>query len=453
MGGAELEKLVVGVRRYFVEGENLTALHGFAGLGMVVVNGVDMNTLGGVEFVAETAREVAVVHVNHSYRHPLWQPFLHHGGEEEEGEDYAEGEDDEVAGIELDAPQFAEHHSNSGVDVFVLHGAEGVERRELLFGVADDGRHAGTEAVDFFLGNGFDIETLHIVLAIGLGGTPSGVACHRLDFADIASVGLLAESGDVHFDGGAAVDVLKKVFAHGECHPRVAHVEDGNHRGASADEVAHLGIDLDDFAIARGDEVAVVLVALNLCHGTASLIDKGGGGIDILALSAFLGHEILLLGGSAVGLCHFVFGIDLVEFLGGDDAFFIKAFHPVVGFAVNIDGSLGFLPHLVGHLDLLFAGAVLGFLTLCRCSTADCGGLHHLGIDLGAVDVGEGVASFHHVALMDIDLVNTAGDFVADTVFGSIDFAHEYFFLWMDGHQSGQCYNYYQPDDDGEAGE
>ena len=120
-----------------------------------------------------------------------------------------------------------------------------------MLGVADDGRHAGTEAFDFFLGDGFDIETLDIVLAIGLGGTPSGVACHRLDFTDIASVGLLAESGDVHFDGGAAVDVLKKVFAHGECHPRVAHVEDGNHRGASADEVAHLGIDLDDFASGR----------------------------------------------------------------------------------------------------------------------------------------------------------------------------------------------------------
>ena len=307
-----------------------------------------------------------------------------------------------------------------------------------MLGVADDGRHAGTEAFDFFLGDSFDIETLNIVLTIGLGGAPRGVACHRLDLADIASVGLFAESGDVHFDGGAAVDVLKKVFAHGECHPRIAHIKDGDHRGASANEVAHLGIDLDNFAIARSDEVAVVLVALNLGHGTASLIDKSGGGIDVLALSAFLGHEILLLGGSAVGLCHFVFGVDLVEFLGGDDAFFIKAFHPVVGFAVDIDGSLGFLPHLVGHLDLLFAGSVLGFLALCRCSTADCCGLHHLGIDLGAVDVGEGIAGFHHVALLDIDLVYTAGNLVADTVFGSIDFAHEHFFLWMDGYQSSQ---------------
>ena len=152
-------------------------------------------------------------------------------------------------------------------------------------------------------------------------------------------------------------------------------------------------------------------------------------------------------------MCHFVFGIDLVEFLCRDDTFFIKAFHPVVGFAVDIDRSLGFLPHLVGHLDLLFAGTVLGFLTLCRCGTADCSGLHHLGIDLGTVDVGESVASFHLVALLDIDLVNTAWDLVADTVFGSIDFAHEYFFLWMDGHQSSQCYNYYQPEDDCEAGE
>ena len=208
-----------------------------------------------------------------------------------------------------------------------------------MFGVADDGRHAGTEAVDFFLGNGFDIETLHIVLAIGLGGTPSGVACHRLDFADIASVCLLAESGDVHFDGGAAVDVLKKVFAHGECHPRVAHVEDGNHRGASADEVAHLGIDLDNFAIARGDKVAVVLVALNLGHGTASLIDKSGGSIDILALSAFLGHEILLLGGGAVGLGGLVLGVDFVVLLGGDHTFLIQSFHAVVRFLVDTFSS------------------------------------------------------------------------------------------------------------------
>ena len=315
VGGVELEELVVGVGGYFVEGEDFAALHGFAGLGMVVVDGMDMNTLGGVEFVAETAREVAVVHVNHSYRHPLWQPFLHHGGEEEEGEDYAEGEDDEVAGIELDAPQFAEHHSNSGVDVFVLHGAEGVERRELLFGVADDGRHAGTEAVDFFLRDGFDIETLDIVLSVGFGGTPGGVTGHGLHFTHIAGVGLLAEGGDVDLDGGAAVDVLEKVFAHGEGHPGVAHVEDGDHRRAGADEVAHFGVDFDNLAVARGDEVAVVFVALDFGDGTSGLVDECRGGIDVLTLGTFLGHEVLLFGGCAVGLRHLVFGVDFIEFL------------------------------------------------------------------------------------------------------------------------------------------
>lgn len=111
MRRVELEKFVVSVGRDFVEGENLTSLHGFSGLGMVVVDGFDMNTLGGIEFVAETAREVAVVHIHHTYRHPLWQPFLHHSGEKDEGKDDTEGEDDEVAGVELDAAQFAEHHS------------------------------------------------------------------------------------------------------------------------------------------------------------------------------------------------------------------------------------------------------------------------------------------------------------------------------------------------------
>ena len=103
----ELEKFVVSVGRDFVEGDNLAALHGFSGFGMVVVYGFDMNTLGGIEFMAETAREVAVVHIHHTYRHPLRQPFLQHGGKKDEGKDDTEGEDDEVVGVELDAAQFA----------------------------------------------------------------------------------------------------------------------------------------------------------------------------------------------------------------------------------------------------------------------------------------------------------------------------------------------------------
>lgn len=282
---------------------------------MVVVDGFDVYTLRGVEFVAEPTREVTAVRVYHSYRHPLGQPFFHQGGKEDKGEDDAKGEDDEVAGVELDAPHLAINDSQNGVDSVVLHGAVGVEKEVLLLGVADDGRHAGAEPVDFFLRHGFDIEAFDIILPVGLGGTPGGVTRHGLHFAHITGVGLPAEGGDVDLDGGAAAYVFEQVFAHGKGHPGVAHVEDGDYRGAGADEVAHFGVDFDNLAVARGDEVAVIFVALDFGDGTARLADKRRGGVDVFTLRAFLRHEVLLLGSGAVGLRHLVFGVDFVEFL------------------------------------------------------------------------------------------------------------------------------------------
>ena len=161
----------------------------------------------------------------------------------------------------------------------------------------------------------------------------------------------------------------------------------------------------------------------------------------------------MLLGGGTVGLRHLIFGIHLVEFLGRNHAFLIEAFHPFIRFAVDFYCGLGLLPHLIGHLYLLFACPVLCLLTLGRGGAAHGGGLHHLGINLGTVYVGEGVTGLHHVAFLDIYLVDTAWHLVADTVFGSVYFAHECFFLRMDGHKACQCHNDYQPNDNCKAGQ
>ena len=103
--GVELQQFVVGASRYLVECEYLAPLHRLSGLCVVVVHGGYGHTLRGLQFVAQAAREVAVVEVHHSYVQLLRLPLLRHGGEEDKRQRYGQRQDDQIARTMPNPPQ------------------------------------------------------------------------------------------------------------------------------------------------------------------------------------------------------------------------------------------------------------------------------------------------------------------------------------------------------------
>ena len=111
MGGTELQEVVVGAFGDFVECEDVASLHGFASLGVVVVDGFYGDALCCVDFVTDASREVGAIHIDYGHREICGLSVACDGGEENKSEYNTQRHDDDVAWIAANASHLAHHNA------------------------------------------------------------------------------------------------------------------------------------------------------------------------------------------------------------------------------------------------------------------------------------------------------------------------------------------------------
>ena len=203
----------------------------------------------------------------------------------------------------------------------------------------------------------------------------------------------------------------KQRLLHVEGHPQVAHVEDGHHRIAAADQFALLGDDRRDLARHGRIDHRVADVRLHLADSPFGLADAGRGGLLVLLAGAVRRHVILRLGGQRRGLHGLVVGRGLVELLRRNHSVVVEVLHALVGLAGQFQPGLRLLPHVHRGLDLLHAGAGQRHGVQRGGGALHGLGLPELGLQFGRRERVEELSLLHAVALTDLHVVDAPRDF------------------------------------------
>ena len=120
-----------------------------------------------------------------------------------------------------------------------------------------------------------------------------------------------------------------------------------------------------------------------------------------------------------------------------------QSLHAVVALLGYLGTSQCLLPHLIGALNLLYAGSVL-----CFCADGSCGGLGTLCLlclcpQLGGVDDGKRVAHLHVVAFLEAQLQNASRHLAGNPVFGDFHFALNLVRRLVEGEESDNGHHHY----------
>ena len=245
---------------------------------------------------------------------------------------------------------------------------------------------------------------------------------------------------------------MELVFADVERAPHVAHHGYGHDGGTGAYELADLGIDVGDFTFHLGGLNGLVHIGADFGHGTTGAVDLCLGGCLVFLTGTFDGHVVLALGGFLLCLHGLILGEDFIALLGSHDALVEEALHAVVALLGNLGTGLGLLPKLIGALNLLLAGSVLGLGTEgCGCGLCTLG-LLGLGLNLRGIEDGEGIAYLHVVALLDAQFEDAPGNLAGNAVFGDFHFTLDIVGCAAEGEKADEGYDDYygHESDDGQ---
>ena len=135
-------------------------------------------------------------------------------------------------------------------------------------------------------------------------------------------------------------------------------------------------------------------------HGSAGTVHLCLGSTLLLLAGTVHSHIILALGGLLLCLQGFIAGKRLVALLGSHHSFIVETLHALVGLLGNLESCLSLLPQLVGTAHLFLTGSGLSHITQGRSGVFSALSLSLLGLHLGCIQNGEGVAHMHVVAFV-----------------------------------------------------
>ena len=117
-----------------------------------------------------------------------------------------------------------------------------------------------------------------------------------------------------------------------------------------------------------------------------------------------------------------------------------EALHAVVRLLGDVESGPSLLPELVGAGHLLRSGAGHGLGVLCLSGRLYGFGLFQFGIYLGGVEVDEGVAGVHMVALAEAVGLDAPGHLAGDAHLGGFGLTHDDVVSWGEEEEACQCH-------------